>query len=590
MNENELNEFIINYVKREKTQSALMLSGQWGIGKSYYINNSLKENLKKNDFKMISVSLYGLTSIHDISKSIYIELKLLKKKHSKKAKHAVAGIALAGKTVIKGVASFFNVDLSIDQNALDKFFKTVNLSKTLIVLEDLERTTLNFSDLLGYINNLTEIDGAKVLLVSNEAEILSSNEWKDEYLRQKEKTISDTLTYVPNIFDVIDKITIEQLTCKNNLIGKDSLFGCFKTTSILVDEISKNKDLTCNFNFRSIIFAIEKVNDICLKIDSLVDEFILTNLICSMTIYCLKLKAGVKMSFPDNDDCSSSLGTSKYPLYKFAYDYIIHHSFSEQEAKETVEKIKANLSAKEKNVKLRNLLENVYSYSSCNERTIVKDIEKILIDLKKESDFLIPVSEYRILANYLIAIKSLGISVKEINECKKAMIKKVKTVVNAKDHFFDSYTGISFDSQTAANEFNEFISKMDKILETNRTINKKIIFKEENLEQTIDELTKIKDKFITAGCFAKNIDLVAFKNIMNSKQSELVETIRSLFHRIYSFSNLYQFFKKDLPALRKIKKILEDILVSNKESDKIYLLQIKYFISNVNDFISIISR
>ena len=85
MNENELNEFIINYVKREKTQSALMLSGQWGIGKSYYINNSLKENLKKNDFKMISVSLYGLTSIHDISKSIYIELKLLKKKHSKKA-------------------------------------------------------------------------------------------------------------------------------------------------------------------------------------------------------------------------------------------------------------------------------------------------------------------------------------------------------------------------------------------------------------------------------------------------------------------------------------------------------------------------
>ena len=37
----ELNEFIGRYLKYYKTKSAIMLKGEWGIGKSFYIQNYL---------------------------------------------------------------------------------------------------------------------------------------------------------------------------------------------------------------------------------------------------------------------------------------------------------------------------------------------------------------------------------------------------------------------------------------------------------------------------------------------------------------------------------------------------------------------
>ncbi len=79
----ELNEFVLHYIEKDKTQSAIMLSAPWGTGKSYYINNSLIPFLEqKESRKCIVVSLYGLKDIKEISKSIFLEskVKLLNKK------------------------------------------------------------------------------------------------------------------------------------------------------------------------------------------------------------------------------------------------------------------------------------------------------------------------------------------------------------------------------------------------------------------------------------------------------------------------------------------------------------------------------
>lgn len=48
MNYNELNEYIKHYVEKDQTQSAIMLTGGWGTGKSYYIPNVLEPFLKEN--------------------------------------------------------------------------------------------------------------------------------------------------------------------------------------------------------------------------------------------------------------------------------------------------------------------------------------------------------------------------------------------------------------------------------------------------------------------------------------------------------------------------------------------------------------
>ena len=86
MTYDEMNNFILNYLTTDLTGRAIMLSGGWGSGKSYYVKNKLKSFLegKHNDkYKCVIVSLYGLSDTSEISKAIYTELRSFKfkKKH-----------------------------------------------------------------------------------------------------------------------------------------------------------------------------------------------------------------------------------------------------------------------------------------------------------------------------------------------------------------------------------------------------------------------------------------------------------------------------------------------------------------------------
>ena len=67
-----LNNYILHYLKKDKTQTAIMLTGEWGSGKTYYVENELVPFLKENKATAVVVSLYGLSDISMISKSMVI--------------------------------------------------------------------------------------------------------------------------------------------------------------------------------------------------------------------------------------------------------------------------------------------------------------------------------------------------------------------------------------------------------------------------------------------------------------------------------------------------------------------------------------
>lgn len=73
----ELNEYIKHYLEKDKTHTAIMLTGEWGSGKTYYVENELAPFLQNDDAKnrCIIISLYGLESISDISKIHSIGVK-----------------------------------------------------------------------------------------------------------------------------------------------------------------------------------------------------------------------------------------------------------------------------------------------------------------------------------------------------------------------------------------------------------------------------------------------------------------------------------------------------------------------------------
>lgn len=103
MTNGDLNQFILHYLTKDKTHSAIMLTGSWGTGKSYYIQNVLVPFLKEGHGKeCVTVSLYGLKSISEVSKNIYLELRA-------KALSAKGEAATAGKLIAKTIAVYLSI-------------------------------------------------------------------------------------------------------------------------------------------------------------------------------------------------------------------------------------------------------------------------------------------------------------------------------------------------------------------------------------------------------------------------------------------------------------------------------------------------
>ena len=111
MTYSEINAFILNYLKNDITGGAIMLTGEWGSGKSYYVKNELKPFIEKkgNDkvkHKCVIVSLYGLSDTFEISKAIYTELRTIIKSPSTEAGNSAKAVGkIIGKTIFNGLVS-----------------------------------------------------------------------------------------------------------------------------------------------------------------------------------------------------------------------------------------------------------------------------------------------------------------------------------------------------------------------------------------------------------------------------------------------------------------------------------------------------
>ena len=281
----ELNQYILHYLTKDKTKSAIMLTGPWGTGKSYYIQNELKPFLEKKEnggHSCVIVSLYGLKDTAEISKSIYLGTRM---KFLTAASEKSTTVTFAGETIIKGIAGAFGVDLSVSERSLKRLYASVNLTGKLVVLEDLERSGIDILEVLGYVNNLVEQDGVKVLLVANEEELiqytplkvstkadLERTEMLDRitghrdrlftdstiaYLKVKEKTISDTIEFEEDYQTAIREIV---QMFDNETLNK---FSTIESIKDILDIMSHCQ----SYNLRSFIFACQKTNDIFSSLD-----------------------------------------------------------------------------------------------------------------------------------------------------------------------------------------------------------------------------------------------------------------------------------------------------------------------------------
>ena len=73
LDDKEILSILEDYVKDERYEQAVLIDGEWGCGKTYFVKNLLIPKLRQefDSFAILYVSLYGFSNIMEIEDAIY---------------------------------------------------------------------------------------------------------------------------------------------------------------------------------------------------------------------------------------------------------------------------------------------------------------------------------------------------------------------------------------------------------------------------------------------------------------------------------------------------------------------------------------
>ena len=247
-----IKEAIYNHLKMGTT-GALMLTGEWGSGKTYYIKNSIFPSIEKDTgFIPVIVSLFGETDKNNIAQ------KVLFAYFDKKGENVNLSIGTIAKNLKNLTEAIPLIKNYVDVNKLiigtgDNIFKFLPHEKLLICFDDVERMSkdIDINDFLGIINELVENKGAKIILIVNEEKI------KGE-ISFKEKTIEKTIHYTPEISLIYDDIIKAYGSSEFSKYLKKNKEFILKTINPKIENEEYQKELQKAFsNIRTLKFSLE---------------------------------------------------------------------------------------------------------------------------------------------------------------------------------------------------------------------------------------------------------------------------------------------------------------------------------------------
>lgn len=295
---------IRNYLSMEST-GALMVSGEWGCGKTYHIEKVIIPTLRQEGWYPVKVSLFGIESVNEIPLRIadnYKQVESDKGERTEKEKNKSRLCGWGKKMVRKVVAKVAQFASSISWleryvdvktlvgNNSGLLYKLIPTENTVIILDDIERVidTIDVHTLLGVINNLVEQRGYKVIVIANNSYMQQKGEAK---LVFKEKVIEKILVYEPDVVSIFKEL------CGK---GYSSPFTAFMTAQKALEVIDpsypsykEDKGLQIELhNIRILKFAlahfskIYKACDVFLQDENkeLADNFLLSLWACTVGV------------------------------------------------------------------------------------------------------------------------------------------------------------------------------------------------------------------------------------------------------------------------------------------------------------------
>lgn len=214
MNEH-ITDNILYYLSLDKPEYAILLTGKWGSGKTYFIDRFIQtqnEKVTEDDIQIqfIKISLFGLKDVSSIDEQIFQNLHpVLASKYARLTGNILKGAFKLG----------INLDLDGDGkkdgtlstgldklNLLDFFSEKGKNTELVFVFDDLERTEIEVKEVLGYINYLVEQASFKAILIANEEKLLEND--NNTYREFKEKVIGKTFEVRHDFDEVLEKFLL----------------------------------------------------------------------------------------------------------------------------------------------------------------------------------------------------------------------------------------------------------------------------------------------------------------------------------------------------------------------------------------------
>lgn len=335
----------------------VMLDGQWGSGKTYFIRNNYMQNAsdeqdaKLGSKKKIFFSLYGINSLDDFKDKLLSHLMLGRGDGEQIATHATSFVTSISKYLGSETSGALSVVGSL-AGALKHSYLN-DISDIILILDDLERLDdpKLQGQILGECLELAEKKSFYVLVLANSEAISESSR------PLLEKSFSELVTF--------------ELT-------HDEVFkNCISDTSFSTDEQRILKSYSTQFqNQRALKRGIKQIEKIWSNINNkeyLHVEESFTNL-CSQVLAVVYAKYELNGDYKTLAYCLSSVRA------KSSVSAVI-------KAKQGIEEVKLSEKQQRYASLLRNLVyeENIFKsifYGACNFTDPIKDLGLVKIECK----------------------------------------------------------------------------------------------------------------------------------------------------------------------------------------------------------------
>lgn len=209
-------ETLNRYVNLENIKSvaphyALMVSGEWGCGKTYFIRELWLKNNTNSKINCVYVSLFGIKSTfmlnEEIASAIIFNKQMVKESKLKRLAEKMSALS-EGLLKNKIGIGWDSISSIIARDWLEKDKEEVT---KVLILDDLERVEMDIKEVFGFVSNFIESTNLRVIFICNENEISNENSIHDfeNYNRIREKLIGDTLCLNTDIDDALEKFLLE---------------------------------------------------------------------------------------------------------------------------------------------------------------------------------------------------------------------------------------------------------------------------------------------------------------------------------------------------------------------------------------------